>query len=76
MCLTRALSVLDAKKIQGSDQIEEFVALAEMQIDQCIKTLRGDNGGEDTSLAMVKFCKASDIEKTFIPPRTRPSSME
>ena len=43
-----------------------------MQIDQCIKTLRGDNGGEDTSLAMVKFCKASDIEKTFIPPPYTP----
>ena len=39
-----------------------------MQIGQCIKTLRSENGGEYTSGAMAKFCKDRGIEKEIYTP--------
>ena len=57
-------------KSEVAAKFSDFVAFAETQTGNRVKSLRSDNGGEYTSGNMAKFCSAHGIVQTFTPPYT------
>nr|ADE10054.1 rve superfamily protein [Tremella fuciformis] len=55
------------KKSDAAEALQDYIKLAENQLDRTVKTIRSDQGGEFTSKEFSHWCKSKGIEHTLTP---------